>query len=248
MRPGRVVVQQVLGQHPSQVVVIDDQQPVEEFPAQGAGDPFADRIRSGRLRRAGRRPLMRSSCGIIARCAPETCGATSPRASAGAGGHRTVRRLRRVRDRSHGAPVRSRVVPGLGRAGNVRIARAAPLPRGRRSVTPGKDRQDSSLPHVPLHREMWPSKGPPAGRHHGPDGEVDLIVGRLAGLEHRTAQAAAQVRRHMPAASGHRQTPGQLVVELGRVPGQIVWCEAERRRLTAIRGDNLRLGRALLGA
>ena len=43
VRPGCVVVAQVLGQHPSQVVLIDDQQPVEEFPAQGADDPFADR-------------------------------------------------------------------------------------------------------------------------------------------------------------------------------------------------------------
>ena len=30
--PGRVVVQQVLGQHLAQVVLIDDQQPVEELP------------------------------------------------------------------------------------------------------------------------------------------------------------------------------------------------------------------------
>jgi hypothetical protein len=42
---------QVPGQHLSQVVLIDDQQPVEEFPAKGADDPFADRVRSGRLRR-----------------------------------------------------------------------------------------------------------------------------------------------------------------------------------------------------
>src|ERR1039457_6212791 len=62
---------------------------------------------------------MRPSCGIMARCAPETCGATSPRASAGAGGHRTVRRLHHVRDRSHGAPVRSRVVPGWGEGSAV---------------------------------------------------------------------------------------------------------------------------------
>jgi len=34
MRPGRLVVHQVLGQHPVQVLLIDDQQPVEEFPAQ----------------------------------------------------------------------------------------------------------------------------------------------------------------------------------------------------------------------
>jgi hypothetical protein len=39
VRPGGVVVLQVLGQHPSQVVLIDDQQPVQEFPAQGADDP-----------------------------------------------------------------------------------------------------------------------------------------------------------------------------------------------------------------
>jgi hypothetical protein len=44
MRPGRIVVQQVLGQHLSQVVLIDDQDPVQEFPAQGADDPFADRV------------------------------------------------------------------------------------------------------------------------------------------------------------------------------------------------------------
>ncbi len=48
--PGRVVVPQVLGQHPAQVLLIDDQQPVEELPAQGADDPLADRVRSGRLR------------------------------------------------------------------------------------------------------------------------------------------------------------------------------------------------------
>jgi hypothetical protein len=44
MRPGRVVVRQVLRQHPAQVLLVDDQQPVEEFPAQGADDPFADRV------------------------------------------------------------------------------------------------------------------------------------------------------------------------------------------------------------
>ena len=51
MRPGRVVVGQVLGQHPVQVLLVDDQQPTGEFPAQGADDPFADRVRSGSLRR-----------------------------------------------------------------------------------------------------------------------------------------------------------------------------------------------------
>lgn len=34
VRPGRVVVRQVLGQHPAQVLLVDDQQPVEEFPVQ----------------------------------------------------------------------------------------------------------------------------------------------------------------------------------------------------------------------
>jgi hypothetical protein len=47
VRPGRFVVRQVLGQHPAQVLLVDDQQPVEEFPAQGADDPFAGRVRSG---------------------------------------------------------------------------------------------------------------------------------------------------------------------------------------------------------
>lgn len=36
--PGCVVVPQVFGQHTSQMVLIDDQQPVEEFPAQGTDD------------------------------------------------------------------------------------------------------------------------------------------------------------------------------------------------------------------
>jgi hypothetical protein len=45
VRPGGVVMPQVLGQHPAQVVLIDDQQPIEELPAQGADDPFADRVR-----------------------------------------------------------------------------------------------------------------------------------------------------------------------------------------------------------
>jgi hypothetical protein len=44
VRPGRVVVPQVLGQHPAQVVLVDDQQLVEKFPAQGADDPLADRV------------------------------------------------------------------------------------------------------------------------------------------------------------------------------------------------------------
>jgi hypothetical protein len=41
VRPGRVVVPQILGQHPLQVVLIDDQQPVEDLPAQGADEPLS---------------------------------------------------------------------------------------------------------------------------------------------------------------------------------------------------------------
>jgi len=51
VRPGSVIVPQVLGQRSSQVVLIDDQDPVQELPAQGADDSLADRVRSGRLRR-----------------------------------------------------------------------------------------------------------------------------------------------------------------------------------------------------
>ena len=54
VRPGCVVVQQVFGQYPAQLVLIDDQQPVEELPAQGADDPFADGVRPGRARRLHR--------------------------------------------------------------------------------------------------------------------------------------------------------------------------------------------------
>jgi hypothetical protein len=56
VRPGCVVVPKVLGQHLAQMVLIDDQQPVEELPAQSADDPFADGVRSRRLRRAGKNP------------------------------------------------------------------------------------------------------------------------------------------------------------------------------------------------
>ena len=52
VRPGCVVVDQVFGQCPAQVMLVDDQQLVEEFAAQGADHPFADGVRSGRLRRA----------------------------------------------------------------------------------------------------------------------------------------------------------------------------------------------------
>jgi hypothetical protein len=44
VRPGGVVVLQVLGQHLAEMVLIDDQQPVEKLTAQGADDPFADRV------------------------------------------------------------------------------------------------------------------------------------------------------------------------------------------------------------
>jgi hypothetical protein len=49
-------VQQVFGQYPAQVMLVDDQQPVKEFPAQGTYDPFADRVGSRRLRWAGENP------------------------------------------------------------------------------------------------------------------------------------------------------------------------------------------------
>jgi len=56
VRPGCVVVPQVLSQHPAQMVLVDDQRPVEDLAAQGTDGPFADRVRSGRLRRAGENP------------------------------------------------------------------------------------------------------------------------------------------------------------------------------------------------
>jgi len=56
VRPGGVVMPKVSGQHPAQVMLIDDQQPVEELPAQGADDPLADRVRPGRLGWAGQNP------------------------------------------------------------------------------------------------------------------------------------------------------------------------------------------------
>jgi hypothetical protein len=37
-------VQQVFGQHPAQMVLINDQQPVKDLPAQGTDHPFADRV------------------------------------------------------------------------------------------------------------------------------------------------------------------------------------------------------------
>ena len=45
VRPGGVVVPQILGQHPAQMVLIDDQQPVQELAAQGGTvDSLADRV------------------------------------------------------------------------------------------------------------------------------------------------------------------------------------------------------------
>jgi hypothetical protein len=44
VRPGCVVVLQVFGKHLAQVMLIDDQQPVKEFPAQGADNSLADGI------------------------------------------------------------------------------------------------------------------------------------------------------------------------------------------------------------
>jgi hypothetical protein len=44
MRSSGVVVPQVLGQYLAQVVLADDQQPVEDLAAQGADHPFADGI------------------------------------------------------------------------------------------------------------------------------------------------------------------------------------------------------------
>ena len=39
--PGGVVVQQVFGQHPAQMVLTDDQHPVQELPSQGADHPLS---------------------------------------------------------------------------------------------------------------------------------------------------------------------------------------------------------------
>jgi hypothetical protein len=48
----------------------DLQQPVEELPAQGADDPFADRVCSGRLRWAGENPdALRLEHGVEGACA-----------------------------------------------------------------------------------------------------------------------------------------------------------------------------------
>jgi hypothetical protein len=77
VRPGGVVVLKVLGQHLSQVVLVDDQQPVEELPAQGTYHSFAGRVRPRSLRRAGQDPdALRGEHGIeraveLARAVPD---------------------------------------------------------------------------------------------------------------------------------------------------------------------------------
>ena len=48
MRPGAVVRPQVLGQHAAQMMLTDDQRPVQQLPARGTDDSRADRVRSGR--------------------------------------------------------------------------------------------------------------------------------------------------------------------------------------------------------
>jgi hypothetical protein len=50
VRPGGGVVPQVFGQYLAHVVLIDDQQRVGQLTAPGADHPFADRVRSRRLR------------------------------------------------------------------------------------------------------------------------------------------------------------------------------------------------------
>jgi hypothetical protein len=44
VRPGGVVVLQVLGQCPAQMVLVDDQQLVEELLPEGPDHPFADGV------------------------------------------------------------------------------------------------------------------------------------------------------------------------------------------------------------
>ncbi len=51
VRPGRVVVRLVLGQDGAQMPLTEDQHPVEEFSAQGAGEALADRVGPHRQRR-----------------------------------------------------------------------------------------------------------------------------------------------------------------------------------------------------
>jgi hypothetical protein len=65
VRPGAVAVEQVFGQYQAQVLLADYQQPVEELAPQGTDHPFADGVRSGRLRRAAENPgALRSEHGV----------------------------------------------------------------------------------------------------------------------------------------------------------------------------------------
>ena len=54
VRPSRIVVPQVFGQHLAKVTLIDDQQPVED--PRRKVPMIADRVRSGCLRRADQNP------------------------------------------------------------------------------------------------------------------------------------------------------------------------------------------------
>src|ERR1035437_9710554 len=60
VRPGGVVVLQMFGQHLAQMMLIDDQHPVQELPAQGTDDSLAGGVRYRRLRLAGENPDARS--------------------------------------------------------------------------------------------------------------------------------------------------------------------------------------------
>ena len=53
MRPVGVEVLDVLAQHDVEVAWSDDQEVVEAFSAQGADEPFRDRVRPGRPGRGG---------------------------------------------------------------------------------------------------------------------------------------------------------------------------------------------------
>jgi len=87
VRPAGVVVPQVLGENLPQMVLIDDQQPVEDLPAQGTDGPFADRVAprrqlhpirmigtvaSGRRTRSTRWPARTSSSSPTARTGART--------------------------------------------------------------------------------------------------------------------------------------------------------------------------------
>jgi hypothetical protein len=56
VRPGCVVVQEIFGQYLAQVTFVNDQQPIEDLPAQGADGSLADRISPWCLWWAGENP------------------------------------------------------------------------------------------------------------------------------------------------------------------------------------------------